>query len=201
MKLKTGILLIALLANPLRAQNSQRYQGGNDDGYSLVRSANIFLDGSTLTARYQGGDGDGYDLLGSLNSFLDGGTLTARYQGGIGDGYALLASGSFSLIPGLVFSVERATGDVFAAGSFIPSGADLAERINVSEPVEAGDVVELDPTKPGHYRKSRGHSHLIAGVITTEPGFTLGIGGQNWIRAAPVLRIAAPCWRSWAGCR
>ncbi len=66
MKLKTGILLIALLANPLRAQDPQRYQGGNGDGYSLVRSANIFLNGTTLTARYQGGDGDGYDLLGSF---------------------------------------------------------------------------------------------------------------------------------------
>ena len=75
---------------------------------------------------------------------------------------------------GLAFRVERTTGNVFADGSFIPSGADLAERINVSEPVEPGDVVEFDPTKPGQYRKARGQSQLIAGVITTKPGFTLG---------------------------
>lgn len=74
----------------------------------------------------------------------------------------------------IVFRVERSTGDVFALGSFIGGGADLAERINVSESVEPGDVVELDPTKPTYYRKARGGSHLIAGVITTEPGFTLG---------------------------
>lgn len=74
----------------------------------------------------------------------------------------------------LVFRVERATGDVFAKGAFIGGGADLAERINVSEPVEPGDVVELDPTKPTYYRKARGRSDLLAGVITTEPGFTLG---------------------------
>ncbi|MCH8126651.1 choice-of-anchor B family protein [candidate division KSB1 bacterium] len=74
----------------------------------------------------------------------------------------------------LVFRVERSTGDVFAQGSFIPSGADLAERINVSEPVEAGDIVELDPTVPGYYRKARGNSQLIAGIITTDPGFILG---------------------------
>ncbi len=151
-----------------------RYQGGDGDGYDLLGSLNSFLDGGTLTARYQGGIGDGYDLLGSLNLFLDGSTLTARYQGGDGDGYALLASGSFSLIPGLVFSVERATGNVFAAGSFIPGGADIAERINVSEQVEPGDVVELDPNRPGYYRKARGNSKLIAGVITTNPGFALG---------------------------
>ncbi len=75
--------------------------------------------------------------------------------------------------PSRVFRVERSTGDVFAKGSFIGGGADLAERINVSEPIELGDVVELDPTRPGHYRKARS-SKLIAGVITTKPGFTLG---------------------------
>ena len=41
----------------------------------------------------------------------------------------------------LVFHVERSTGDVFSNGSFIPNGADIAERINVSEPVEAGDIL------------------------------------------------------------
>lgn len=74
----------------------------------------------------------------------------------------------------LVFRVERSTGNVFADGAFMPGGADLAERINVSEPVEPGDVVELDPNKPGYYRRARGSSQLVAGVITTEPGFTLG---------------------------
>ena len=77
-------------------------------------------------------------------------------------------------VSGLVFHVERSTGNVFAQGSFIPSGADLAEHIKVSELVEPGDVVELDPTKPGFYRKARGESHLVAGIITSEPGFTLG---------------------------
>jgi len=74
-----------------------------------------------------------------------------------------------------VFRVERSTGDVFAQGSFTGGGADLAERINVSEPVEPGDVVELDPGRPGYYRKARSaSSKLIAGVISKEPGFMLG---------------------------
>ncbi len=74
----------------------------------------------------------------------------------------------------ILFRVERATGDVFTDGSFMPGGADLAEHIKVSEPVEPGDVVELDPGKPQHYRKARGSSKLIAGIITTRPGFVLG---------------------------
>ena len=86
------------------------------------------------------------------------------------------SDGVFTLseISGLAFRVERSTGDVFAGGSFIGGGADLAERIKVSESVEFGDVVELDPDNPEHYRKTRGSSELIAGIITTEPGFTLG---------------------------
>ena len=82
-------------------------------------------------------------------------------------------------MPALAFRVERATGDVFANGSFIGGGADLAEHINISEPIEPGDVVELDPDKPQYYRKARGSSRLIAGVITTEPGFTLGNDSEN----------------------
>ena len=95
---------------------------------------------------------------------------------------------------GLVFRVERATGNVYADGTFIPGGADLAERINVSEVVEAGDVIELDPENPGFYRKSRGYSKLIAGVVTTAPGFTLGnnaadIGAKNQIASGGDLSL------------
>jgi hypothetical protein len=45
----------------------------------------------------------------------------------------------------------------------------------VSEPVEPGNVLELDPENPGHYRKSRGPcSTLVAGVVSTNPGVVLG---------------------------
>lgn len=81
------------------------------------------------------------------------------------------------------FRVERATGSVYADGQYfcgLPSNcylvgnADIAERIDVSEPVEPGDVVELDPDHPGSYRKARSpNSRLIAGVIASAPGFML----------------------------
>lgn len=73
-----------------------------------------------------------------------------------------------------VFRVER-TGNVFAEGAFFPGvGADVAERIDVSESVEPGDVVELDPGHLGQYRKARqAYSQLVAGVISRAPGVTL----------------------------
>jgi hypothetical protein len=76
--------------------------------------------------------------------------------------------------PGL-FRIERATGNVYTDGAFFPGGADVAEYVTVSEPVEPGDVVEIDPQNPKSYRKARGpYSPLVAGVISTAPGFVLG---------------------------
>ena len=78
---------------------------------------------------------------------------------------------------GAVFRIERDTGNVCADGSFNSGGADVAEYILASEPLEPGDVVEVDPHNPKHYRKARGpYSPLVAGVISTAPGVVLGLG-------------------------
>ena len=79
-----------------------------------------------------------------------------------------------------LFRIERETGNVFTDGAFYSKGfnsgsADVAEWVPVSEPVEPGDVLELDPTWPGVYRKARVPcSTLVAGVVSTQPGVVLG---------------------------
>ncbi|MFB6272842.1 MAG: hypothetical protein ABEL51_08125 [Salinibacter sp.] len=74
-----------------------------------------------------------------------------------------------------VFRVERSSGDVFADGSFNGGGADVAERIDVTTSVEAGDVVEIDPNASGKFRKAQSAmSRRVAGVISTDPGVVLG---------------------------
>jgi hypothetical protein len=84
------------------------------------------------------------------------------------------------------FAVNHA-GDVFADASFncgnsatpcfvANSGADIAERIDVSvsEQLEAGDVVEIDPDANGSFRRSRAaNSQLVVGVISTSPAITM----------------------------
>jgi len=81
---------------------------------------------------------------------------------------------------GLVFRVERSSGDVRADGAFYGAGfhtgsADVAEHVNASETLEPGDVVEIDPARPGFFRKSQDPaSRLVAGVISTQPGVVLG---------------------------
>lgn len=89
---------------------------------------------------------------------------------------------------GALFRVERTTGNVCADGSFFSGGADVAEYILVSEVVEAGDVVELDPNVPKRYRKARGpYSKLVAGVISTQPGMILGAHEHSEGRALLAL--------------
>ena len=73
----------------------------------------------------------------------------------------------------------RADGSFYGAG-FYTGSADVAEWVSVSEPVEPGDVLELDPSNPGFYRKSQtACSSLVAGVVSTQPGFVLGAKGQG----------------------
>ncbi len=53
-------------------------------------------------------------------------------------------------------------------------GADLAERIDVSEALAPGDVVEIDPQNPGQFRLSRtAYSTLVVGVVSTNPAITM----------------------------
>jgi hypothetical protein len=94
---------------------------------------------------------------------------------------------------GLIFRVERATGNVYADGSITGGGADVAERIDVSEAVAPGDVVEIDPDNPGKFRKAReALSTRVAGVISTAPGVVLGNEKQldGGIDARPILALA-----------
>jgi len=77
-------------------------------------------------------------------------------------------------------------GTVYANGtfygqSFETGSADVAEWVSVSGPVEPGDVLELDPNHPGQYRKACGPcSDLVAGVVSTKPGFVLGSEVQGF---------------------
>lgn len=80
---------------------------------------------------------------------------------------------------GAIFRVERATGNACADGSWNSGGADVAEFISVSEPLEPGDVVEFDPHNPRQYRKAQSaYSPLVVGVISTRPGVILGVREQ-----------------------
>jgi len=76
----------------------------------------------------------------------------------------------FRIEDGFVFADQAFYGAAFISGS-----ADIAEWVHITTLAEPGDVVEFDPTAPGQYRIAQGAcSSLVAGVISTTPGMTLG---------------------------
>ncbi len=111
MKLKPLIPFLLFLCffvdNQLRAQ----YTGGNGDGYTVIATIIVQLDGrSTSTVKYTGGDYDGYTLLSSVILQLDGQvTSSSKYAGGSYDGYTLL-SGVVSQLDGQQTSIAKYTG-------------------------------------------------------------------------------------------
>ena len=87
----------------------------------------------------------------------------------------LYGSGRLNLVPAptgdtaAVFRVDK-SGNVYADSAYYGAGfytgsADVAEWVPVSEPVEPGDVLELDPDNPGHYRKSSGPCSDLVGSL------------------------------------
>jgi C1A family cysteine protease len=106
-----------------------------------------------------------------------------NWGGGVDEDYEVWIGTSLVSTPA-VFKVNR-LGNVFADDTFYGSSfevgsADVAEWVHVSEPVEPGDVLELDPSNPGQYRKARGPcSPLIAGVVSSDPGVVLGSGAPS----------------------
>ena len=109
--------------------------------------------------------------------------------------------------------VVKSTGEVRADGAYYSGaggcgtggfiaggGADVAERINTSEWVEAGNVVEIDPEHTGFFRKSSSpYSTKVAGIISTSPGVILGndfdAAADDWDDNRPVLAVTGrvPC--------
>ncbi|NIN67860.1 MAG: hypothetical protein GTO63_24770 [Anaerolineae bacterium] len=74
------------------------------------------------------------------------------------------------------------------------TGADVAERIDATEALEPGDVVEIDPDNPGHFRKAATPlSSTVAGVVSANPAVTMGNAfdpeSDQWNDDRPLLAL------------
>ncbi len=75
-----------------------------------------------------------------------------------------------------VFRVDE-RGNVFSKGSFRPNAMDVAEVFRLSEPAEPGDLLALDPERPGLLRPvSEAADAGVIGVVPSDPGILLGSG-------------------------
>lgn len=147
----------------------------NRDGIEAWRS--IFDAGGPSEAEW----GDGTTISASLTGevYTGGGLSYSRTEWN----YAMcvLKYEDVGIPTPAVFRVDP-IGRVFADGAvlgsqFLTGSADVAEWVQVTGFVEDGDVLELDPTIGQAYRLSQTRcSSLIAGVVSTQPGVTLGAG-------------------------
>jgi hypothetical protein len=156
--------------------------------YGLVSSATA----NSNTAGVKGENQKGFGVSGTS---IDGigvsgfSTSNAALYGSSSTGQGLFViSTSGPLIQALAglnmrFQVKN-NGSVYADGSYncgLASGcfnsgigADVAERIDTKDALHAGDLVEIDPVDPDHYRlASAAYSTLVAGVVSTSPAMTM----------------------------
>ncbi len=90
-----------------------------------------------------------------------------------------------------VFRVDN-TGKGFFNGGYQTGGADVAEFIPTNGDPQPGDVVEIDPDHAGQFRlASTPNSTIVAGVISTQPGASLGaIDPASAENTGPQLALA-----------
>jgi hypothetical protein len=100
----------------------------------------------------------------------------------------LLAANDAASTTDLEFRVDN-SGNVYADGSFIPSGADLAEMLPAAEGLEPGDVLVIGPD--GKLSRSTGaYQPTVVGVYSTNPGFVGGAGDDADLAGKVPLAIA-----------
>ena len=76
------------------------------------------------------------------------------------------------------------------AGTFTAKYQDIAEWVPSSQELAAGTVVVLDSTKANHVIAShQAYDTHVAGVITAQPGLTLGEGGSGRVLVATTGRV------------
>jgi hypothetical protein len=86
-------------------------------------------------------------------------------------------------------------GDVNASGtitggSIVAKYQDVAEWVPASHSLPAGTVVTLDPTKSNHVEaSSHAYDTRVAGVVSAQPGITLGEKGESKVLVATTGRV------------
>ena len=81
-------------------------------------------------------------------------------------------------------------GDIQIDGNINAKYQDVAEWVPSSEQLAAGTVVVLDQTKSNQVVSSNtGYDTRVAGVISAQPGITLGEGGEGKVLVATTGRV------------
>jgi hypothetical protein len=84
----------------------------------------------------------------------------------------------------------KVIGNIDVSGNINAKYQDVAEWVPASEQIPAGTVVVLDATKSNHVISStKGYDTRVAGVISEQPGITLGERGDSKVLVATTGRV------------
>lgn len=84
----------------------------------------------------------------------------------------------------------RFTGSLTVDGNINAKYQDVAEWVPASHALPAGTVVTLDPNKSNHVEaSSHAYDTRVAGVISAQPGITLGESGDSKVLVATTGRV------------
>ncbi|MEK6280517.1 MAG: hypothetical protein AABN95_09215 [Acidobacteriota bacterium] len=118
------------------------------------------------------------------------------FNSGAGDVMSVVNSGNVGIgtvAPTVKLHVVgdgRFTGNLVVDGNIAAKYQDVAEWVPASGQIPAGTVVVLDSTKSNHVIAStRGYDTRVAGVISEQPGITLGERGDSKVLVATTGRV------------
>jgi hypothetical protein len=81
-------------------------------------------------------------------------------------------------------------GDITVTGNINAKYQDVAEWVPSTQKLSAGTVVVLDTTRDNHVLASKGaYDTRVAGVISAQPGLSLGEAGENKVLVATTGRV------------
>lgn len=82
------------------------------------------------------------------------------------------------------------TGNILATGNIAAKYQDVAEWVPSSQKLVAGTVVALDPEKSNHVlASSEAYDTRVAGVVSAQPGISLGERGEGKVLVATTGRV------------
>jgi hypothetical protein len=160
------------------------YGGVAVDGQS--QSHVRFMLGGAVKWQWRVGAGTGVDDLRAYSWTLGQDVLTLKNNGSVGVGTAT-PNASYKLD---VNGAAHVGGDMAVDGNIAAKYQDVAEWVPSSQKLSAGTVVVLDTTQANHVQASTlSYDTSVAGVVSAQPGITLGQGGEGKVLVATTGRV------------